>query len=91
MYVGFIDLEKTYDRVNRKALWQVLRMYDMGGKLLNGIKSMYIDSSASVRIKGGISEQFRIDSGARQGCIMSLWLFNIYVDGVRKMKMGNEW
>ena len=27
---GFIDLEKPYDRVSREALWQVLRMYDVG-------------------------------------------------------------
>ena len=33
--VGFMDLEKAYDRVNREALWQVVRMYDVGGKLLN--------------------------------------------------------
>ena len=45
MYVGFIDLEKTYDRVNREALWQVLRMYNVGSKLLGGIKSMYVDCS----------------------------------------------
>ena len=43
MYVGFIDLEKAYDRVNREALRQVLRMYDVGGKFLSGIKSMYVD------------------------------------------------
>ena len=42
-----------------------------GENFLSGIKSMYIDSSACVRIKGGESEQFRIDSGVRQGCIMS--------------------
>ena len=53
VHVGFIDLEKAYDRVNREALWQVLRMYDAGGKLLNDIKSMYINSLACVRIKGG--------------------------------------
>ena len=29
VYVGFIDLEKAYDRANREALWQVLRMYDV--------------------------------------------------------------
>ena len=42
MYVGFIDLEKVYNRANREALWQVLRMYDVKDKLLNGIKSMYV-------------------------------------------------
>ena len=51
MYVGIMDLEKAYDRVNREALWQVLRMYDVGGKLLNGIKSMYVNSLACVRVK----------------------------------------
>ena len=30
VYVGFIDLENAYDRVNREALWQVLRRYDVG-------------------------------------------------------------
>ena len=29
-----------------------------GGKLLSGIKSMYVDSSAGVRVKGGESERF---------------------------------
>ena len=48
-----IDLEKVYDRVNREALWQVLRMYDVGGKLLSRIKNMYYDSLACVRVKGG--------------------------------------
>ena len=63
--MGFIELEKAYDRVNMEALWQVLRMYNVGGKLLSGIKSMYVDSSACVRVKGGESQRFRIDSGVR--------------------------
>ena len=39
---------KAYDRVNREALRQVLRMYEMGGILLNDIKSMYVNSLAGV-------------------------------------------
>ena len=77
-------MEKVYDRVTREVLWQVLRMYGVGGKLLSGIKNMYVDSSACVRIKGGESEQFRIYSGVRQGCIMSPWLFNVFMDEVMK-------
>ena len=44
VYVGFMDLEKAHDRVNRETLWQVLRMYDVGDKLLNSIKSLYVNS-----------------------------------------------
>ena len=87
--MGFIDLEKAYDRVNREALCQVLRMYDMGGKLLNGIKIMYVNSLDRFREKGGESEYFRINSCMGQGCIVSPWLFNVYMDGVIKdVKMG---
>ena len=55
----------------------MLRRYDVGGKLISGIKSMYIDSSACVRVKVDESKRFKIDSGVRQGCIMSPWLLNV--------------
>ena len=63
MYEGFKKLENAYDRVNREALGQLLNMYDLDGKTLRGNKSMYDDSSACVRIKGCMSDKFRIDSG----------------------------
>ena len=37
----------------------------MGGKLFNGIKSVYVNSLACVRVKGGESECYRINSGVR--------------------------
>ena len=55
VYVGFIDLEKVYNSVNMEGLWQVLRIYDVGGKLLGGIKNMHVNSSGCVRVKGGES------------------------------------
>ena len=58
--MSFIDLGIVYDKVNKKALWQVLRMYDVGGKLLNSIKSMFVNSLTYVRVKGGESECFRM-------------------------------
>ena len=83
-HVGFMKMERAYDRVNWESLWQVLRMYDEGDKLLNGIKSMYVNSLPCVRVKGCESECFRINRGLRQGCIMSPWLFNVYIDAVMK-------
>ena len=64
-------------------------MYDVGGKLLNGTKSMYVNNIACIRIKGSESECFRIESGVRQGCIISTWPFNMYMDAMMKeVKMG---
>ena len=31
VYVGFMDLEKAYDGVNRETLWQVQRTFDVSG------------------------------------------------------------
>ena len=62
----------------------------MGGKLLNGTKSLYVSNLACVRVKGFKSECFRIDSGVRQVCIMSLWVFNVYMDAVMEFKMGRR-
>ena len=32
VYFAFLDLEKAYDRVDRDAMWNVLRLYGIGGK-----------------------------------------------------------
>ncbi len=83
-----MDLEKAYDRVDWLALWEVLRIYGVGGKLLSAIKSFYEAAFACVKINGETSEHFEIKVGLRQGCVMSPWLFNIYMDGVMRETTG---
>ena len=63
--------------------------YDVGGKLLNDIKNMYVNSPACVRVKGGDRVWFGINSGVRQGCIMSPWLYKVCMNAMmKKVKMG---
>ena len=42
----------------------------------------FMYSRACVRVGIDVSEWFPINVGLRQGCVMSLWLFNVYMDGV---------
>ncbi len=49
-----MDLEKAYDRVDREALWSVLRIYGVGGKLLKGIQAFYKEANACERGYGGL-------------------------------------
>ena len=82
VWIAFMDLEKAYDRIDRDAMWQVMRIYGIGGRVLRGIMSFYEGGRACVRGGGRVSESFEVRIGLRQGCVMSPWLFNVYMDGV---------
>ena len=58
-------------------------------KLLSEIKSMDVDSLAYVKVEGDENERSSIDSWVRQGCIMSPWLLNVYMDAVMKVCGSN--
>ncbi len=89
LFAAFVDMEKAYDRVDRKGLWDTLRVYGVEGKLFEGNKSFCENASASVRVNGELSVSFNVEVGVRQGCVMSPWLFNICIDGcIREMKAG---
>lgn len=38
----FMDFDKAYDKVNKKAMWQLLQIYEVDGKLLRAVKSFYM-------------------------------------------------
>ena len=85
VYFAFLGLEKAYDRIDRDAMWNVLRLDGIGGKLLRGVKSLYVGSKACVacvRVGNEVCEWFPVRVGLRQGCMMLPWLFNLYIDGV---------
>ena len=84
LYVAYMDLEKAYDRIDRDAMWRVLSMYGINGKLLAAVQSLYERSEACVRVCREEGEWFRVRVGLRQGCVMSPWLFNVFMDGVMK-------
>ena len=63
-------------------MWQMLRVYGVGGKLLKAVQSFYVDSWACVRVGNDVSEWFPVNVGLTQRCVMSPWLFNVYMDGV---------
>ena len=77
-----MDLENANDTIDRHGMWQMLSVYEVGGKLLTAVQSFYVDNRACVRVGNDVSEWFPVNVGLRQGCVMSPWLFNVYMDGV---------
>ena len=60
----------------------MLRVYGVGGKLLKAVQSFYVNSNACVRVGNDVSECFPVNVGLIQGCVISPWLFTVYMDGV---------
>ena len=46
-FSGFMDPEESNDTVVNKAIWQVLAVYGVEGKVLTGLNTFYEQSSAS--------------------------------------------
>ena len=82
VFWALMDLKMAYDTIDRHDMWQMLRVYRDGGKLLKAVKSFYVDSTACVQVEMDVSEWFPVNVRFRQGCVMSPWLFNVYMDGV---------
>ncbi len=47
LFAAFWGLENAYDREDKKGLWDTMRVYGVGGHLLEGIGSCYENASAS--------------------------------------------
>ncbi len=81
LYATFMDLDNAYDRVDMEALWNVLKIYVVGGQVMEGIKAFYREANAYVKIDEKLSDSLAVGVGVRQGCVMSPWLFNVFMDG----------
>ena len=61
-----------------------LKRYGVSGDLLRAIRALYQASEAYVKVDGECSEWFEVKQRVRQGCPMSPWLFNIFLDMVAR-------
>ncbi len=53
--------------------------YGIGGKLMRAVKSFNEGSRACVRVGRSESDWSEVNVGLRQDCVMSPWLFNVYI------------
>ena len=52
LFVAFIDMEKAYDRVNIKRLFQVMRCFGVQEKLVDVIERIYDGGAVKFELEG---------------------------------------
>jgi len=75
----FVDLQKAYDSIPRKALWRALEKLGVPNSVVNLVKSFHNGIKAQLSRNGELlEEKIVVDNGLRQGCTMAPTLFNLY-------------
>nr|VZI41286.1 unnamed protein product [Spirometra erinaceieuropaei] len=80
--VCIVEFAAVFDSVHHETLWRIMALDGVLEKVIAIIKAYYRSITATVLVRNNLSQPFGIRSGARQGCILSLMLFNYAVDWI---------
>ena len=84
IYFFFIDYAKAFDCVDHNKLWTILKEMGIQDHLTCLLRNLYAGQESRVRTGHGRTDWFQIGKGVRQGCILSLCLFNFYAEYIMR-------
>ena len=83
-YALFVDFEKAFDHVDRLLLWQKLFTQNVSTKMVRMLKAIYADVRAYIRTSKGLTNTVPCPVGVRQGCIISLIIFTLFLNDLQE-------
>ena len=74
----FIDLTKTFNTVNREALWTILAKLGCPCKFTALVRLFHDNMTGQVLCNSDCTNSFNISNGVKQGCTLDPVLFNLF-------------
>ena len=90
LFHNFTDFEKPFGRVWHEGLWQVLRIFNIEEGLVRAIKTLYEIANSAVLLNSQLGEFFETTVGVRQGCLLSLILFNLFLEKITQESLHDH-
>ena len=84
IYFCFIDYAKAFDCVDHNKLCKILKEMGTPDHLSCLLGNLYSGQEAAVRTGYGTTQWFQIGKRVCQGCILSLYLFNLYAEYIMR-------
>ena len=84
IYFCFIDYVETFDCVDHNKLLKIQKEMGIPDHLTCLLRNLYAGQEATVRTGHETTDWFQIGKGVRQGCILSLCLFNFYAEYIMR-------
>jgi hypothetical protein len=63
-------------------MWELLKRYGVPESVVSFIKSFHDGAQARVRLQGEYSESFALETGLKQGSVLSPTLFNVFLGAI---------
>ncbi|KAI5728729.1 hypothetical protein M8J77_020289 [Diaphorina citri] len=79
LYIAFVDLQKAFDNVNWNKLMNILKEINVTYQERRIILNLYKNQTANIKVNNE-NQTAKIKKGVRQGCNISPYLFNIYIE-----------
>ena len=73
--IVFVDFSAAFDSIHRPSLWKALKINGIPEKIVNILQNIYFNANSRIRVKGELSPGFSVNTGVRQGCVISPKLF----------------
>ena len=82
-FACFVDIKKAYDTVWHSGLKEKLRRYGIHGRMYRAVCSLYAGCESTIYLGTalGYTDFFPIQTGVRQGCILSPLLYSLFING----------
>ena len=84
LYINFVDFKKAFDIVPRESIWKIAHINGIPYKFINIFRSIYQNSTCCIKTEDSFTYYFSIETGVRQGCVLSPFLFIIILDFIMK-------
>jgi hypothetical protein len=75
-----LDAEEAFDKIQHPFMIKVLERSEIQGPYLNMIEAIYCKPVANIKVNGEKVKAIPLKSWSRQGCPLSLYLFNIVLE-----------
>ena len=83
----FVDFSKAFDSVDRSKMFEILNHYGIPDQIIEAIKALYTDTTATILTPDGESPSFPIVAGILQGDTLAPFLFIVVVDYILRMSV----
>ena len=88
--ICFIDYTKAFDGADHNKLWKILKEMGIPDHLTCLLRNLYAGQEATVRIRCGTMDWFKIRKGVHQGCLLSPYLSYIQNTSRKKYSWMNS-